>query len=674
MKYKFVNYLQRFAIPVAVFISMIFLSINIVAVHGLQDWWPSLLMNWSNDKVLYKDVHYFTGPLYPVLLRVAGVFFYPQAAAVASGVFVATLFVLSAFAMLNSYARAINKDYRKNTFWAALTLVCFVSLIISRYSSVYMTVADYHTLSLAVYCLVINKVVANYSQYKNHVFWLDRLSDYLSRLPYSFLASLLLLNRFHEGALFIISITVFLYLKNSRKASIFFLEVGRFLIGVVISTSLLYYFASLFFGLPDLFYTFKYVLFIAPEAKGAHESGYLIKILITYLSGFQPTLGQATYILIGFAFYRGIAVSVKNDALAKDALNIAIYLFSLYLFLYLLPRNGSASYLTALNNLLIIGIVATYIYFYSLKSIYIDRFDYSFVLMLSLIGGHVASTSGYYNETFILFLLPSFFYNLSLLSSHLKISRSISVLIVMTFLGVGISIFKYKFDMPRFWWNSFEPSVFSDREIGFGDDYKEKYPNVQTSPTYASSALLRMTQEFCEKLDSRAEVEIKVISYPLPYFESACKTSKVLSSVSNHYVMWFDVSLLQTLMELPVAIYSKNTSLDYVFMQINPLAIQESSKQYWPLSAIEDWPHYKFQEFLFAYSEKNYERIHVSYLKLGKPVVDSEDIILFEGFRSKGCFYMNSFIKSGVCLNYMERYFQTRDVSMLVLYRNPERR
>jgi ABC-type phosphate transport system auxiliary subunit len=63
MNKKFSDYLLQYSIAIVVSISFIFFLVNILAVHGLQDWWPSLLMHWSNDKILYKDVHYFTGPL-----------------------------------------------------------------------------------------------------------------------------------------------------------------------------------------------------------------------------------------------------------------------------------------------------------------------------------------------------------------------------------------------------------------------------------------------------------------------------------------------------------------------------------------------------------------------------------------------------------------------------------
>ena len=630
-------------------------------------------MHWSNDKILYKDVHYFTGPLYPILLRIFALLFEPQAAAVSVGVFVVLAFLLSAIAMLNSYTRAIASDYRKDSFWALLSIVGFVTLIVSRYSSVYLTVADYHTLSLSIYCLAVNKVVANYYTGLPRVFWVDKVSNFLSLVPYSFLGALLLLNRFHEGVLFVISTFAFLLLSSREKFYISFLKIAKFLMGTVIYAVLLYAIASIFFGLPDLSYAFKYILFIAPEAKGAHENGYLLKIFITYLMGFVPTFGSLSLIFAALIFFRAIIFSLKNDAFANDVLTIATYIFSIYLFIYLLRRNGEASYLISMNNLMICAIAILYYYIYVRRRDLLLSFDYSILFALSLVGSHVASTSGYYNESFILFLLPSLLYNLSLVFHRVKISRSVSTLIVTAFLGVGASIFVYKFNTPRQWWNSSEPSVFDGRELGFGDGYKEKYPDLKTIPAYPSSELLKMSQKFCEKINSKTGEPIKILSYPLSYFESACETKNLFSSVSSHYVMWLDVSLLQMLKDLSTEIASKKIIPDYVFMQINPLAIEESSRQYWPHAAIEDWPHYEFQDFLYEYSEKSYKRLYVSYLKMGKVVVDSQDIILLEEFRRKGCFHMNLFLTSKICASYMTDKFGTRDLTMLVLYEKPSK-
>jgi len=315
----------------------LFLFLNVVTINGLQDWWPNLLKHWTNDLVLYRDVHYFSGPLYPILLRFLGFVFNENSSPIVLGIVISLLYLLASLAMLNSYAVAIRFDYRDRYAWLLIFSAFFFLLIISRYTAIYLTVGDYHTLSLVVYCLIVNRALSERSDVLRCNGFLDRVSATFAIIPYSFLAALLLLNRFHEGLLFLAVYPIYLGLKSYSEVRAGWGRVTAFgTIRFVVATAsyllVVYYLASLFFGLPNIVETLHYILFVAPEAKGAHVAGYGYKVVFAYVNTYWSTFRTIAVGLFFFVVHRAIKNAIKQDVLAKKALNWAYYVFLFFFF------------------------------------------------------------------------------------------------------------------------------------------------------------------------------------------------------------------------------------------------------------------------------------------------------------------------------------------------------
>ena len=672
--FKLNKILINLTLPFFVALAVVFLFLNVVTINGLQDWWPSLLKHWVNNLELYRDVHYFSGPLYPILLRFIGVVFDVNSSPIILGLVVSLLYLLAALAMLNSYAVAIKYDYRTRYIWLLIFSLFFFFLIISRYTAIYLTVGDYHTLSLLVYCLIVNRALSERHDSIECYNFLDKLSLTFALIPNSFLAAVLLLNRFHEGLLFLITYPIYLGLKSYSEVpagwgKIAALGAIRFVVGTAGCVLVIYYVASLFFGLPSIVVMLDYILFVAPEAKGAHESGYAFKVVLSYINTYWPTFRIIAVGLFVFATYRAIRHAIKQDVLAGKALDLAFYIFIFFLFFFLLKEGRSHSYLLSLNNILLLGVVS--ILFYSLRYNWhaFQRFDFSVILVLSLIGGHVASTSGIYNQAFAIFLLPSLALSLKGLLGEYRLDNKMVVLIFVAALGFGISIFSQKFSTPRTWWLDTEPSISASRDFTFGKSFTDKYPNVKESPTYASSDFLGLVQSMCAEVRNSQSDQMLVLSYPVSYFETACKGGENMKSISNHYVLWNDVSLLAHLDELTANLSENKVHADYIFLQINPWSIEYSSRYFWLDRSMESWPHYKFQNFIYEYSRKNMVPAKMAYLKRGSPVVDEEEIEELDLLRQDGCFNMNDFVRNKTCKNGFFDAVGTWDVTLVIMYK-----
>lgn len=661
-------------IPI-VFISLttIFLLSNVLMVSGLHDWWPTLLDHWSkvDDAKLYTDVHYYSGPIYPFLLKIIESISSANFAPPILGVFLALFLVLSASAMLNSYAVAMGFNSRSGYVFTLVYAFAIILLIPARYLAPYLIVADYHTFSLILFCLAVNKSLVLESGCNLNNVNFSRASLGFSKIPIYFIAALLFLNRTHEGVLFLLVYPIYIVLDSGWRRwgwVSLVLDVFKFYFLALISILVLYYLMSLLVGLPSFNSFIKYVFITAPEAKGANESGYVIGILSNYFKTYSRTVyqivGLSFLVIAARVFYKVL----ESDKITKKLLDITLLITVVIGAVSLIVKGKANGYLIDSNNLFLLFLFASFLFSLMAKTTR-PKLNYAYVLVLPLIGGHIASTSGVYNESFILFLLPAAALNFHLLFPKIVISRKLLNYALIFISAIIICTFSYKIHNPRLWWLDNQPSIFSKREWTLGSEFEKRHPNLKPSLTYASSDFLDLIDGYCADM-AKVSGDVKALSYPLAYFESRCITKGGLTSISNHFSLWYDVALLSHIEELRGLLENtENTEKgpDFLFLQLNPQSLFASAKYYWVGSSYNNYPHFKFFNLLQNYGDEKMILIRSSYLVNGKIIKDSNVFHELEGLREKGCFNLSNF--EDHCESDFIKAVGSADVTLIAMYK-----
>lgn len=649
-----------------------FLGINVVCVAGLHDWWPSLLNHILNDKnaTLYVGLHYYTGPSYPFLLKFFELFTSVTAAPVFLGFFLALFLLISACSMLNSFAEVIGFDYQKNSFNALMFGLAVVLLIPARFMTEYLIVADYHTYSLILFCLAVNKALVIRLGRGPSTQILAKISYILSRIPFYIICALLFLNRAHEGLIFLVFYPLYFSL-TARQENVSWQEISRelykFLLLSLIFAISIFYFLSTLIPLPSFFAFVKYVIVTAPKSKGVAESGYLLGVLTNYIKTYYKTFSQIFIILCVCILLRVFYKVLKDEKITLKLLDLLVLVLVLFFSFEMVEKNKTMHYLINANNLLLLSLAFLWFLSLTLSKKEHGNLNYEYLLVFPLIGGHLASTSGIYNESFILFLLPSTSLCIRNVFPKIIVSRKFLNYLSIFAIAVIFSIFNYKFSHPRVWWLDNQPSIFSKREWMSGSAFEKRHPNLNEKPSYASSEFLTFIDGYCSDLADENHA-LKVISYPLSYFEAECKTKKGISSISDHFSLWYDVALLSHLEYLIDELKSGEVTPDYLILQLNPLSLFEHAKYYWSGSQYSNYPHFQTFNYLQNYGQSKMSLIRTSYLIDGQVLINKEAEKKLDSLREQGCFDLNNFYSH--CESDFINQIGSANVTLVAMYKN----
>jgi hypothetical protein len=655
-------------------LAIVFLLGLVFSTTGLQDWWPALLNNWANDNTLYKDIPFYTGPLYPVLLKITLYISSDIFAPIILGSLITILYVLSAFAMFKAYLNKAELCVNYNIKESNLLLTIAFFLVISRFLTIYLIPNDYHTLSLLIYCLIINKLIASDLLTSKQTFF-DQLSTLLSRLPMPLLIAALVLNRTHEGLIFFILYFIYkTFALNNRNH--FFLyslkQCSKEIVASLLIVIIFFIFASPIFNIANIWDTFLYLIVEAPKSKSFGTDNYLLKLISNFWNEIlvQFSIGQLklnlSFLIVLLIAYRYADIKEIRFKFAKLSYGASL-LCLVFLGVYLNVKGRSNFYQIIVDSTLLVIFIQILLSGYA---IFVNNnvkrnFDFTFIPILSLFISHLLSTSGIINEPLLILYLPSLIYNLFIINDRIfsnLVFRAYSTIIFMVAVGYIVS---YKINSPRKWWLTSEIPIYGNRQLMFGKLFDNKFPNLAESLSYADTNFLMKSNELCAYLNDH-DKSAKILAYPIPFYTFACKSSKQLSTYTMDFTFWYDVGSQKHIESLQNELMSDAQKPKFIVYVSSADSLFSSATYYNSSNRIQDYIHYKFSEFINNLVRKDYSLMDRYYLIEGETVIDPNLIAKLDSFDSISCFRPSIF-KS--CAQDLTATFKTIDITVVYLYK-----
>ena len=637
--------------------TLIFLIAIILHVNGLQDWWPALLKTWPGH-VLYSDIHFYTGPLYPVLLKLSAALFGTPLAPKLLGIFATIFYVLSAFSMLDSMACRLTKTNNKPVQRTIQFALAAFILTTARYATNYLTPDDYHTITSGLYCLIINKIIIERSSYGPQNA-LSTIAIAFAKIPVSVLACIVLLNRTHEGILLLATLGIMhgistLLNPSERTWNNIISKAGIPIISIGLTIGFLYFF-QLTADTPSPLKAIKYVLVDAPASKGYAGLDYAERCIGIFM--------DAATTNIRYPIYLFITISIISNANALNALNALTYTTQskkisaaataitaaiiIYFAIKTLSKfSGHDGAIRALQSWTFLALAAnaviiawTVVRHKELRA----KVDLTILPASSLFGAHILSTQGLINESFLLYFIPGLLINASLLGIGIerlgvKIKTLMQWLMLALLILFSLTIILSKVNRPRSWWLTTEPSMLAERTWMLGMAFENAHPNVNPSLARIDSQLLSEVDKMCASIQSNNQ-QISLLSYPVDYFLSTCNTgSKKLTNYTNDFTYWYDVASPERLRELQLQLEQKTHLPDYIALSLNPTSLRISSIYYAGGKPYTEFIHYKFISSLTPLLASNYILQTRFYLINGRPTTTQRQDKLLDQLHQEGCF------------------------------------
>ena len=627
----------------AKYAAIVFLSILILVNVNLQEWWPGLLKNWSNSKILYQDIPFYTGPLYPVFLKITSYCFSDTVSPKIFGLLVVFGYVSAAIAMFEIYLIRANVKLNKNLLSAYLVSIIAFFLIVSRFYTVYLSPDDYHTLSLFLYASIIIKLSIRDGKIK-----LDKHKYYFillfNKIPISIIIGFIILNRFHEGLIFLplyflYNLFLLIYYKNLS-----FKTLIKPVVEIIISIFFALSFILLIgpkIGIANVHDVLSYLLIEAPKSKSFGHGNYFLKLLFNFSGEFKVIINSninkfiLLIILISFFISRILKLNIL-----KKYNNYFYLLLTIISIIYgmtsaLSGDNRIGTFIIIYLTLILILLQLLSIIYIIIKNKIFYNFDFTFIVTSSLLFSHILSTSGIINESLCILFLPGLIYNFNLIYKNILDNSKVKIFALIIFTVCSSYIVTSKIVSPKSWWLVSEPAIFDNRVFMFGSQFEAKYQNLEPSLAYADESLLIQSNALCSFISDTSDADT-IFTYPVPYYSYSCKASKELKPYAFDFSYWYDVASLKSMDSIQKSLIIDSTSPKWVINISNPLALFESAKYYNSSTFINDYYHLKFINFLNNFLDNRYNLQYRYYLVKGRPVLDESITKILDGFYSQG--------------------------------------
>lgn len=662
MKYSFTAFLLLITV---------LLSLNF-STFGLQDWWPQLVTNMKNFE-LYRDIHYYTGPLYPILLavisKVLPIIFVNKIL----GLILIFLYSILLYVYVNIYFKSI-RIYGNITLISLFFAFIFLFLGISRYVTIYQIPDDYHTLTLILYLLIIINQI-NIENFRGEDF--PKIVRIVKKIPVEIFIALILLNRTHEGLLLLL---IWFPYTITHK----YFELGKLSIEVIKRCFVKYFYTviislgivwilisllSLFNVTPDFLSVTHYIFVEAPKSK----NGVDFSTLHFLLSNIAKTIADLRFNRVAIAL---ISLTVFFYILEKPFLLKSIKARWSFIIKKIISYKGEIIIFSlaiafikrhlggSLNELTLLLIIANFIVFVSIirsQSVKLHKYDATFIIPLSLIASHFLSTGGIINEPFIVFLLLPFLYNIVELKQGIVINKVQAILINIAVIIIVFNLVSVKFLSPRSWWLYREPSLLSDRTLMVGKEFSEKYMYLKQAPVYANDKLLNVSDELCSNI--KGKNNLTIFSYPVPFYNYVCKQDIVPIDSDVSFSLWYDVAPEFVLEREKRKLQEKKP--DFIVILENSSSLFSSSK-YYSKNGFDKYYHTLFLNYMNRYIQENlYDLKYKYYLIDGIPISDPKQLLILKKLDEEKCFQPNHF---EICKKNMEIQLDTPDITVVSLF------